>query len=421
VKSQLRAGAPKLSERKLLLVLGAVQLVNVLDFMMVMPLGPDFAKELHIAPSMLGLVGGAYTAAAAVAGLAGSFLLDRFDRKKSLTWALCGLAVGTAIGGLAQGLHSLMLARMVAGCFAGPASALSLAIIADVVPPERRGRAMGAVLGAFSIASVLGVPAGLELARVGGWQVPFFFVAALGALVATCASVMLPPLPVQAQPRAQRTSFFALVCRPPALFMLLCTAVTMMGSFALIPNLASYFQFNRGYPREHLGFLYLVGGAVTFVTTLLSGRLTDRAGPFRMALVGTILFVSVLLVGFVNPQASLPVLPMFVGFMASGTLRSVPLQSLATRVPLPHERAGFMSVSSSVQHLSAAAGALLSSKILSEGEHGMLVGLDRVALLSAGLSATLPMFVWLVEARLRGREQHVSAPVSYDVASNGLP
>ena len=50
-------------------LVGAIQFVNILDFMMVMPLGPDFAKALGIPTAHLGIVGGSYTAAAAVAGL----------------------------------------------------------------------------------------------------------------------------------------------------------------------------------------------------------------------------------------------------------------------------------------------------------------------------------------------------------------
>ena len=76
------------AERTLLALLAGVQLVNVLDFMMVMPLGPDFAAALGIPLSRLGLVGGAYTAAAACAGLAGTLVLDRFDRRSALATAL---------------------------------------------------------------------------------------------------------------------------------------------------------------------------------------------------------------------------------------------------------------------------------------------------------------------------------------------
>src|SRR5687768_14246673 len=150
--------ARPLSERQLLFVIGAIQFINVLDFMIVMPLGPDFARELGIPASQLGIVGGSYTLAAAVAGITGAFFLDRFDRRRALAVALAGLVLGTLAAAFAVGAKSLLAARIVAGAFGGPATALSLAIVSDVVPPERRGRAMGAVMGAFAVASVLGVP-----------------------------------------------------------------------------------------------------------------------------------------------------------------------------------------------------------------------------------------------------------------------
>src|SRR3954469_19242460 len=84
--------SPKLlSERRLLFLIGAVQFVNILDFVMVMPLGPDLARSLGMRSSDLGLVGGSYTAAAAVSGLIGSLFLDRFDRRSALAVALVGL------------------------------------------------------------------------------------------------------------------------------------------------------------------------------------------------------------------------------------------------------------------------------------------------------------------------------------------
>ena len=58
----------KVSERAIVFLVGAVQFVNILDFMMVMPLGPDFSRALGIPTSHLGYIGGAYTAAASVAG-----------------------------------------------------------------------------------------------------------------------------------------------------------------------------------------------------------------------------------------------------------------------------------------------------------------------------------------------------------------
>ena len=138
----------------MVLLVGAVHFINILDFVMVMPLGPDFTAALGIPASYVGLVGGSYTAAACVSGLLGAFVLDRFDRRAALAVAMLGLVAGTAAGGLATGLTSLVAARVVAGFFGGPATSVGYAIIADTIPAERRGRAIGALMGAFSIASI---------------------------------------------------------------------------------------------------------------------------------------------------------------------------------------------------------------------------------------------------------------------------
>ena len=128
------------SERTIVFLVGAIQFVNILDFMMVMPLGPDFARALGFSASHIGYVGGAYTAAACVAGLVGALFLDRFDRRSALAVCMAGLIAGTAAGGFATGLPSLMAARVLAGAFGGPATSISLAIVADAIPAERRGK-----------------------------------------------------------------------------------------------------------------------------------------------------------------------------------------------------------------------------------------------------------------------------------------
>src|ERR671930_1741893 len=74
----------QVSERALLAVIGAVQFINILDFMMVAPLGPDFARALGIPLSHIGYVFGSYTAAAALAGVAGPLFFPRFVRKPAV-------------------------------------------------------------------------------------------------------------------------------------------------------------------------------------------------------------------------------------------------------------------------------------------------------------------------------------------------
>lgn len=396
----------------IVLLIASVQFINILDFVMVMPMGPDFAKALAIPESHLGYVAGSYTAAACIAGLLGAFFLDRFDRRQALAVALGGLVLGTASGGLATGLPTLLLARVIAGAFGGPATSLSFSIIADAIPASHRGRAMGAVMGAFSVASVLGVPAGLLMAERFSWRAPFFTVAALGVVVGVIAITLLPPMRGHLdRPRSPVTAT-ELVSRPLVQLSYLMTAVVMMAGFIVIPNIAAYVQLNLGLPREYLKHAYGVGGVASFFATQLGGRLVDRFGSFRVGTVGTALVVATVFTAFYLPWSLVPpvaVVSGFVVFMLANGLRNVSYNTLTTKVPEPEVRARFQSLQSAVQHGSAATAAFLSSQLLTSVPGAGLEGMPRVALVSMSLSLLIPVMLFIVERRVRGGQARPAA------------
>lgn len=398
------------SERLIIFLVGAIQFVNILDFMMVMPLGPDFAAALGISTAHLGIIGGSYTAAAAVAGVIGARFLDRFDRRTALAFALLGLVIGTAAGALARGLPSLVLARAVAGAFGGPATSIALSIIADIVPPARRGRAMGAVMGAFSVASVVGVPVGLKLAEHGGWRLPFLVVAGLGIVVGAFSLRAMPSLRGHivapgpgGRPRGRVRSLLGDGTVRLALVM---NASVMMAAFLVIPNIAAHLQQNLAYPRSGLDDFYFVGGLASFLVMRVAGRAIDRYGAARTATVGTAGLLACLYFGFIRgaPIAPNVVMVVFVSFMISMSIRNVSMGSLSTRVPRADQRAGYMSLQSTAQHVASAVGAFLSSRLLREGPGGRLEGIATVASLSVVLATALPGLLALIGRRVRARE-----------------
>jgi predicted MFS family arabinose efflux permease len=392
-----------LSERRVVFLVGAVQFINILDFTMVMPLGPDFARALAIPTSELGKIVAGYGQAAAVAGFLGSFFLDRFDRRKALAVAMLGLVAGTLAGGLARDLGGLTLARIIAGAFGGPATSLAYAVIADVIPPERRGKAMGSVMGAFSVAQVLGVPAALVVSQRFGWSVPFFAVAAGGALVALGAIFLLPPLTIHlSAPQPERAATLGeLLSRPTVLYSYAMTATLMVTGFLLIPNIPSYILHNLGYPRGHFQYLLAVGGTASFITLRLVGRLVDRFGSFPVGSVGVALSLPILYVYFVRPPSPAPVMLLYVSFMVALGARNVAYNALTTKVPRAHERARFLSLQSTVYHATAGAASWLSTSFLRQLPDGRLQGIPNLALVSMALGATLPLLLWIVESRVR--------------------
>src|SRR5690606_9178899 len=111
-------------------------------------------------------------------------------------------------------------------------------------------------MGAFSIASVLGIPAGLELARIGGWRTPFFAVGALCLVVMAMAIRLLPSMRAHLEEAARRAkpdvASGLLPLPKPKMFRgdvilaYISVALSMLGGFMMIPNFSAYFQYNMG-------------------------------------------------------------------------------------------------------------------------------------------------------------------------------
>lgn len=397
------------AESRFILMMGLIQFINVLDFVMVMPLGPDFAEGLGIPVNHLGYIGGSYMLAACVSGMIGAFILDWFDRRAVILWMLLGLAIATILPCFAQNMEMLIAARLLAGCFGGPLSSAAYAMIADVIPAERRGAAMGKVIGAFSVASVLGIPFGLELARQFSWRAPFV---ALGVFALIVLVIAWKSLPANVNEKAERNwstqahrTLLALR-NPLAWSAWSYTALAVIGGFMIIPNLATFVQYNMGFPREQLSLLYLSGGAISFFSMRLVGKWVDKSSATLMSILSTVLFCLVIYFGMIS---ALPfsAFALFIGFMVANTARNVAGQTLSTQVPLARERAGFMSIQNTITHGCCAIGAFIGSIILVEGVNGTLQNTDRVGMIAIALSVCVPVLFWNTERLLNARKRQV--------------
>ena len=69
---------PPQRERWVLLTIAGIQFSHILDFMIMMPLGPQLTRLFGISDAQFGLLVSAYTLAAGVSGLLASFYVDRF-------------------------------------------------------------------------------------------------------------------------------------------------------------------------------------------------------------------------------------------------------------------------------------------------------------------------------------------------------
>jgi predicted MFS family arabinose efflux permease len=64
-------------ERVLLLSLAAINFTTIVDFIIIMPLGPQYMRVFSISPAQFGLIVSAYAISAGISGIAAGFFLDR--------------------------------------------------------------------------------------------------------------------------------------------------------------------------------------------------------------------------------------------------------------------------------------------------------------------------------------------------------
>ncbi|MEL6545319.1 MAG: MFS transporter, partial [Myxococcota bacterium] len=88
---------------------------------------------------------------------------------------------------------------------------------------------------------------------------------------------------------------------------------------------------------------------------------------------------------------------------------AVAQNTIASQVPGPHERARFMSLQSATQHFASSTGAIVSSFILVEGEGMALEGFGTVVFISIALFSTLPVFMWVLERKVRANRDAVES------------
>jgi predicted MFS family arabinose efflux permease len=383
--ARVRPGRLTPAEWLLLLILGAVQFTNVIDFVIVMPLGPQFMRDLEILPRQFGVLVSVYGFTASLAGLLAAWFIDRFDRKKALLFLYGGFTVGTLLCAVAPNYSFLVAARAVTGGFGGIMGATILAIIGDVFPDSRRGTATGVVMSAFSVASILGVPAGLYLANLSGWPAPFWVLGGLSLAILFLVRGVLPPLRGHlAHGRYQAVNPLEVLRNPNHIQAYVLMTALVMSTFMVIPYIAAYAVANVGRQEPELPYIYLCGGATTLVTLPLVGRLSDRFGKLLVFRILVLLaLIPTFLITNLPPVSLALVLVVSTLFMVTTSGRMVPAMAMITACSLPRYRGSFMSINASVQHMASGLASLVGAALLHKTEDGTLTGFSTIGVLAA--------------------------------------
>jgi DHA1 family inner membrane transport protein len=198
---------PRQASPTVLLILLCVAAVpTALSLLMLAPLLMDLAQAFETSVAVVGHLAAATALTwGLIAPLAGP-VADVYGRQRLLLMGLLLMAFGILGSVLAWDYDSLLACRLLTGVGAALVPPNAIALLADVFPPEARGRAIGWVVSASGLGAALGVPLVAGLLGVGGWRLPFVVVGTMALGVWLLLWIWCPRSP---RPLDQTLAFFS--------------------------------------------------------------------------------------------------------------------------------------------------------------------------------------------------------------------
>jgi MFS transporter, DHA1 family, tetracycline resistance protein len=298
------------AERRALLPIFLIVLVDILGMTIILPLLPFYAEEFGATPRQIGFLVATFAVCQLVSGPVLGQLADRFGRKPLLIISQLGTLVGFVLLGRATSLAMVFVSRAIDGATAGNLS-LAQAYVSDVTSRENRARSFAVIGIAFGIGFLFG-PAISGFLSQFGHRYPIYAAQGLSALSIVATTLLLPRVTPRvsdggaevAEPAGRRLGLFdwgryAEHFRRPKLASLLWQFFAFAFAFAAFTSGFALFAERRltweGVPfgAKHVGYVFAYAGFLGIILQGgLIGRLVKRFGELKLARAGFVAFAA---------------------------------------------------------------------------------------------------------------------------------
>lgn len=304
------------------------------DTFIVSPLIPAMIRDLHISPG----AGGSFVASYSLSYVALTFLLgplsDRIGRKKMMGIGLLLFAGASFLTGAANNLVWILLARGLTGTGAAFLAPNIWAFIGDHFTGNRRAKVTSVVASALSLGLVLGVPLGTVIEQQMNWRVCF---AVIGVYAAGLAILLFLTLPQGAAhlsaPKKEGGNLYREVfCNRQAVLSFAISFLLNFATFGCYTFLGYWLQHVLHQPASVSGTVFLLAGIGNFIGIFLSGALSGKGRPEKLAFVFSLpLTAALCLLPFSAAAFPAAVLDVMVLMAAGGGVFS-PMQVFVTQL-----------------------------------------------------------------------------------------
>lgn len=340
------------------------------DTFLVSPLLPDVSVAFGLSGSTGGSLIQAYALAYACSAVVLGPLSDRIGRIRLIQWGIGCFTIFTVLCGIAWNFGSLILFRTLSGVAAAAITPQVWALIGDLFPFGKRGRAMGIVAAALSVSQIAGVPFAALAAGRWGWRSAFVVLAGISAIGFLLVSIGIPQSRLPDKPKSTRTLRWDIVsnlsqaCRSRQVLVGLSVMFCMsLGSLGMYAYLGLWLSQSFDMEVTGIGLSVIVVGIGNLLGNLSGGRLADRLGKRRTAMSFLVLMaLCLILMPFASRTISLA-LSIIWTWQFGGGASLVSFNSLLSELA-PEVRGTMMSLNNSAMYLGATAGITLNGYML---------------------------------------------------------
>jgi MFS transporter, DHA1 family, solute carrier family 18 (vesicular amine transporter), member 1/2 len=258
---------------------------DLVAYSIAIPVLPDLSRKLGASPTMIGFLFASFGVTLLLVSVPMGAVSDRIGRQGPLVGGMAALAAASLIFAFANTLPWLFAARLVQGAADAVTWVVGFALIADLYPPNERGRVTGTVMMGTSFAIMVGPTIGGWLYELGGMRTPFIAVAAL----ATIVFFLLLWYEVPPQRAEGDIVPLGLVLRVPAIAACAIVVIAISGTVSMLEPVLSLHLGTLGVNPARIGMVYGIAAVITTTMHPVTGRLADRFGSREMTMLGLVM------------------------------------------------------------------------------------------------------------------------------------
>ncbi|RJP48674.1 MAG: MFS transporter [Anaerolineaceae bacterium] len=264
-------------------------------------------KRFNVGLSEVGVLFLIFSITSFIGSLSGGALTDRFGRRKMIIFSLVASSLSTAAMGLVNTLEGFFIIGFVSGLFTDVGGPAQQAIIADVLPEEKRAEGFGIIRVTFNLAVVFGpIIGGLVAAR--SYLALFLIDAVISIISAIIVYLTIPetkPAPHEhevPETFGQTLLGYGKVFRD-GIFMMFIFA-SMLSAFVYMNmnvTLGVFLRDTYGIPEDGYAYILSINAAMVVLFQFWITRRIEKRPPMLVMALGTLLYaVGFAMYGFVG-------------------------------------------------------------------------------------------------------------------------